>query len=390
MSSKHPRRANSLSVQAPIRLRVADARTLAILGALAILASCTGASPAITGPTSTPDRQTSTPSVPAVSTTVPPTTPSAPANQVARWSSLGTKTAPARREDHTWTVDESGAYAYLFGGRDGARVFGDLWRFDLRSDGWTRLTPRAGPAARFGHTGTWLNGRGLIVWSGQAGTAFFDDLWLYDAEANRWQRLPARGTVPLARYGSCAALGPDGRLWISHGFTHDAGRFSDTRAYDFATGRWTDQTPKGEVPVLRCLHDCLWAPDGRLLLYGGQTTGVRAIGDLWSFRASGGGAAAWTREPMPPLPPRNLYAAAELDGGAYVFGGTPVSGAKLADLWQLDLDSGSWSPLRAAAGPSGRSGATLIADRARGRLVLFGGIGDSGALDDSWELQLER
>lgn len=141
--------------------------------------------------------------------------------------------------------------------------------------------------------------------------------------------------------------------------------------------------------MIRCLHDCLWTPDGRLLLYGGQTTGVRAIGDLWSFRASPGGAAGWTREPMPPLPSRNLYAAALLEGRAYIFGGTPTTGAKLGDLWQLDLRSGGWSSLT-ASGPSRRSGAALIADPARQRLVLFGGLGDDGALGDSWELRLDR
>ena len=49
----------------------------------------------------------------------------------------------------------------------------------------------------------------------------------------------------MARYGTCAAVAPDGRLWISHGFTADGVRFSDTRAYDFATGAWTDETPDG-------------------------------------------------------------------------------------------------------------------------------------------------
>ena len=77
--------------------------------------------------------------------------------------------------------------------------------------------------------------------------AFFDDIWAYDPAAEAWRELPSLGDVPPARYGSCASLGPDGRLWISHGFT-DSGRFDDTRAYDFATGEWTDETPDGDLP----------------------------------------------------------------------------------------------------------------------------------------------
>jgi hypothetical protein len=36
--------------------------------------------------------------------------------------------------------------------------------------------------------------------------------------------------------------------------------------------------------------------------------------------------------------------------------------------------------------PATRSGATLIDDPTRGRLLLFGGVNGDGALDDLWEL----
>ena len=155
---------------------------------------------------------------------------------------------PSAREDHTWTVDGDGTTAYLFGGRDGGDISNELWSFDLRSDTWTIAAP-SGPApdARFGHTATWVPDVGLVIWSGQAGSSFFNDIWAYDPTTGAWRELPSLGDVPPARYGSCASLGPDGRLWISHGFT-DTGRFDDTRAYDFATGEWTDETPDGDLP----------------------------------------------------------------------------------------------------------------------------------------------
>ena len=175
--------------------------------------------------------------------------------------------------------------AYLFGGRDGSTVYDDIWAFDLASDTWRELDPEGrGPAARFGHEAVWVDGVGLVVWAGQAGpTAFFDDLWAYDPAANDWSRLPNDGARPVARYGSCSSVGEDGRLWISHGFTEDGVRFSDTRAYDFDAGRWTDETPDGTQPVVRCLHACWLTADGRFALYAGQTTGVRALGDLWAL-----------------------------------------------------------------------------------------------------------
>ena len=78
-----------------------------------------------------------------------------------------------------------------------------------------------GPAARFGHEAVWVDGIGLVVFAGQNGPNFFNDLWAYEPASATWRQLPSNGAVPVPRYGTCAAVGPDGRLWISHGFTAD-------------------------------------------------------------------------------------------------------------------------------------------------------------------------
>jgi hypothetical protein len=297
--------------------------------------------------------------------------------------------APAAREDHTWTVDPAGAYAYLYGGRDGETTFGDLWRYDLAADSWEELQPGGtAPESRFGHVAVWVTEVGLVVWSGQRGELFFGDLWAYDPDDGTWSELPSEGEIPAPRYGSCGALDPDGRLWISHGFTDD-GRFFDTRAYDFATGQWTEETPDGPQPVERCLHDCLGTPDGRFILYAGQTTGVTALSDLWVLTRGGSAdeAAVWTQEPQPPPPARNQYAVAQVEGRAFFFGGTGNDDGELDDLWTLTLDGLQWAPTETSGTrPEGREGSTLIHDPVSDRLLLFGGRTDAGGLADVWEL----
>jgi len=281
-------------------------------------------------------------------------------------------------------VDGDGAVAYLFGGRSGADAFDDLWRLDLATDEWARVDAGKGPAARFGHTATWVPGVGLVVFSGQAGGSFFNDTWAYSPDAGSWRRLPSGGAVPEPRYGSCAALAPDGTLWISHGFT-DRGRFFDTRAYDFAKGAWADITREDPVPVIRCLHDCVWTPDGRFVLYGGQTNGVPALGDLW-VRALDG---AWQPQADPPLVARQLYAVTTIGSTAWIFGGAGLDRAPLRDLWTLDLGDLSWHEITLGGSiPPARLSATLIADPARSRLLLFGGKNSQSAYDDLWELRL--
>jgi hypothetical protein len=288
---------------------------------------------------------------------------------------------PTAREDHTWTVDGDGTRAYLFGGRGGG-ASNELWSFDLTNDTWTQLTPTGtSPDPRWGHTATWVPGTGLVVWSGQNNERFFDDIWAFDDAANEWRELPATGDVPPARYGSCASLGPDGRLWISHGFTADTGRFSDTRAYDFATGVWTDETPDGDVPVERCLHDCYWSADDRLILYGGQTTGTPALGDLWALDPGLG----WAQSPDPAVAARQLYALAGDDGIAIAFGGGSLDGGLLDDTLLIDDETLSVQEARFVTRPPARSGATLVLAGLE-RYLLFGGRNADGPLDDMWLL----
>lgn len=357
-------------------------RSLALVAVILLVVAACSVGAATPSPSTLTTPNVSPSPAPATPTPDPTATglPTAPA--VPSWALLEPGTAPAAREDHTWTVDPISGTAWLFGGRDRGTLFDDLWAYDLATDRWTRAEPSGnGPAARFGHTGTWVDGVGLVVWSGQAGADFFADIHAYDPVTNAWTRLPGGGAAPDARYGSCAALGPDGRLWVSHGFTF-AGRFADTRQYDFTARAWSEATPDGPGPVKRCLHDCLWSPDGRLVLYAGQTDGVAALGDLWTLDP----AAGWTEAAAPEPPARQLYALAATGATGWVFGGRGADRELLDDLWTLDLESLAWQRVEAVGeGPAGRAGATLIADPTRSRLLLFGGVG-AVALADTWEL----
>lgn len=354
---------------------------------LAVGAPTAAASPAPSpAPSIVPDASSPVPSLAA--SPVPSPAAALDATGVVAWTLLPySGEQPAAREDHTLVVQPDGAAAWLFGGRSADRTFGDLWRLDLATDTWSRVDAAGdGPSRRFGHAAAWLPDVGMTIFGGQAGATFHDDLWAFDPATSAWTRLPSDGRRPEARYGTCAATGPDGRLWISHGFTAD-GRFGDTRAWDPATGRWTVETPRsGKAPVERCLHDCLWSPDGRLQLYGGQTNGVPSLGDRWALDPVDG---RWTKLAEPDAGARRLYAVAQDAGVAWVFGGLDGRDRPLADLWRWDLVTDAWTPavlLEESAVPTARSGATLIFDPVRGRALLFGGQGARTELADLWVL----
>jgi hypothetical protein len=350
---------------------------------LALLVACSpDVSPSTGAPTPQPSVEASAaPSAPPTAEPSQPASPQ-PTDQPLAWRQVETG-GPAAREDHTWTVDRSGTTAFLFGGRSGTAVMGDLWAYDLAADAWSTVEAGGGPPPRFGHEAVWVEEVGLVVFAGQAGPTFFNDLWAFDPATASWSQLPSGGDVPVSRYGTCAAIGPDGRLWISHGFTSDGTRFADTKAYDFADGTWTDETPSGDLPVNRCLHGCWWTADGELALFGGQTTGVTALDDRWVFRPDGGWEGVGGTAPGP----RNLYARARLDAATLLFGGQALDGRRLDDAWLLvDGEADAIRLEIEGAFPAGRSGAELIADVSRGRYLLFGGLGADGALDDTWQL----
>lgn len=270
----------------------------------------------------------------------------------------------------------------MFGGRDGTTVYGDLWAYDLAADTWAEVGAGAGPAPRFGHEAAWVDDIGLVIFGGQAGPTFFNDLWAFDPAAGTWRALEASGAIPAARYGSCAAIGPDGRLWISHGFTSDGTRFADTLAYDFGTATWTDETPAGDVPVNRCLQGCWWTDDGAFTLYAGQTTGITALGDRWILQGG-----AWQQVDGERPPDRNLYAHARIGGATVVFGGQALDSSFLGDTWVLADGEADARPLEVTgSAPGGRAGAELIFDAQRGRALLFGGRNADGSYADTWQL----
>jgi hypothetical protein len=142
-------------------------------------------------------------------------------------------------------------------------------------------------------------------------------------------------------------------------------------------------TASGAHPVKRCLHDCLWTPDGRFLLYAGQTDGTPALGDLWALDP----AAGWAELPRPEPEARQLYALASSGGSAYVFGGRDRDGRPLDSAFSLDLTSLAWAPITIdGESPPARAGATLVADEARARVLLFGGTARDEPFADMWAL----
>ncbi|MFZ4573746.1 MAG: immunoglobulin domain-containing protein [Phycisphaerales bacterium] len=122
--------------------------------------------------------------------------------------------------------------------------------------------------------------------------------------------------------------------------------------------------------------------NGGTLCFGGVIDGDLMTGDTWLLTGN-----SWGQISDSGPPARYIAAMCELPSGhVLLFGGQSAYqtlATTLGDTWEWDGQT--WSRV-ATAGPAPRAGHSMVYDSARGRVVLFGGLGATGNLyRDTWE-----
>ena len=304
------------------------------------------------------------------------------------WRRLDAANPPPARFDHTLTLDTAANKLVLFGGRDGSKTLGDSWVFDLASNTWREVKASPSPEARFGHSAAYdPKSRRVLIFAGQA-SGFFNDVWAFDAAKETWQKLETKGTAPAQRYGSSAVVDTKtNQLIVTHGFA--SGRFDDTYALDLATNTWSAIAPKDAVPLKRCLHEAVYdAKADRMILFGGCSSGFGPCpqGDLWSLDVSGKDWNEVSPKGVKPSPRSNPSLAGDDKGRMILFGGLTKDGPS-AEVWSLDVTSGEWASVTPSGdAPTARSSHDAVWSPATGTVIVFGGKGSGGALNDMWVL----
>lgn len=91
---------------------------------------------------------------------------------------------PPAREYHTSISNTAQTSLFVFGGRNGATFFNDLYRYDVATSTWFVITPfNSGPSPRAGHTADYIESENMmVIYGGQldaAGTVS-DQMWKFD------------------------------------------------------------------------------------------------------------------------------------------------------------------------------------------------------------------
>jgi hypothetical protein len=156
-----------------------------------------------------------------------------------------------------------------------------------------------------------------------------------------------------------------------------------------ACGNWTDILTEA-YPAPRGLACAVWDPPRhRMILFGGGDYSSH-FNDLWQFTVSG--TPAWTQLAPAGTPPSPRSGAKLVYDSSrdrlLLFGGTSNAGYQ-NDVWALSLaGTPTWTQVTTSGTPAPpRTSHAMIYDPVRDRLVIFGGI-QSGPWNDLWTLSL--
>lgn len=231
------------------------------------------------------------------------------------------------------------------------------------------------------------------------------DLWEWDGATASWSDLtpkpvslqwPEKADTPIMFADSLR-----GRALLFHSAVGQgpAATSHDLYEWDGAGNVWILRTPFPRPTWPSDRKDFSVAVDSdrnRVVLFGGAPArGGARLNELWEMDLA---TFAWTNLTPTPLPPSWPPARAS-HGMAYdkirrrvvVFGGLVVDGfvAQPADLWEWDVSSSTWTdrtapPAIDGSWPNGRLNASFVYDDRRGRVVLFGGQTRSSTVGETF------
>ncbi|KAK6176595.1 hypothetical protein SNE40_014849 [Patella caerulea] len=254
---------------------------------------------------------------------------------------------------------------------------------------WKRVTNSTGPCPRPRHGHRAVAIKDLMIVFGGGNEGIVDELHVYNTTTNQWFVPAVRGDIPPG----CAAYGfvCDGTRILVFGGMVEYGKYSN-ELYELQASRWEwkrlkPKPPKNHtIPCPRLGHSfCMLG--SKAYLFGGLANDSedpknnipRYLNDLYALEMkSTSNSMTWeypvtNGQPPPPRESHSCVGYAEKDGRhprLLIYGG--MSGCRLGDLWQCEIDTYTWvKPTVQGVPPLPRSlhTATVIGNR----MFVFGG-----------------
>jgi Dockerin type I domain len=313
------------------------------------------------------------------------------------WAPKLRNDAPSVRSGAVAVSDSDHREVVLFGGFGGDGFLGDTW---INKGGvWLQAQSTTSPAGRFAASIAYdTQHHQTVLFGGQSGPSsgcapvpdqlnqnhLCSDTWTFDGSS--WTRQPAPNSPPF-RSLAAMAYDPDTSQTVLYGGYSDQNSLGDTWTWDGLT--WTQQSPSSSPPALEGAVMGWDAAHHQLILFGGEGNGPNGpqyFNDTWAWDGS-----KWEHLQLSTSPPPLHAASMSFDpliGGLVLSAGQgagPGTFGTYSDSWLWD--GTTWTLLQPTTVPPPRYFASLAYDPTAASLVLFGGGGDDGYLDDTWALR---
>jgi len=318
------------------------------------------------------------------------------------WVNMIASGAPRARESFAMAYDEHNQVAVIFGGTFydpmiGTLYLDDTWEYDYGTNTWTNITKPTKPPARAYHKMAYDSYNKVIVLFGgwyndDVALVTYGDTWEYDVTTKEWNKVFPSPKPPARDSHAMTYDSANKRVILFGGIGNTPPPLSDTWAYDAGSDSWThiSTLPK---PGARIRHDMAYDSTRNIIvLHGGlhpMTIPPTKYNDTWEFDCSSN---IWTETVEPDSPGARFKHTMALyrwiDENVttiLLFGGVGDSGY-LGDTWTyIPFSPGTkWARLFPLASPSERQGHGMIYDSTNNVIVLFGGYDENSLLNDTW------
>ena len=350
--------------------------------------------------------QSPTPVVAESQTTVLPRHGSSASQWIDRTATLAPDAAvPAAGEDCAMIYDPVQHRIILFGGKNNTNQnLNETWALDLAQNIWQKLaTTGEPPPASEDHTVIYDPlGQRMILQGGEDGLTT-NKLWALDLRTQQWRNM-TDSTAP-AREDHSAIYDSFSKRMVIFGGQQNDGHFVRTNLNDLWAlnldptspyfEQWQSLTSKDNLPPGRSNHVAVYDErKNRMVIYGGWDKDQKvSFDDTWAFYfpkisyAPGRWRQLKTRQSYPPARRHATGVYDATRNWLLIFGGFGREGY-LNDVWALDLEYDVW--LNLTPGPQPRLDHQAIFDPRSQRLIIYGGDAKLGnKFHDLWELQIQ-
>ncbi len=196
-----------------------------------------------------------------------------------------------------------------------------------------------------------------------------------------WQQVVTRAQTALpGRVGLATVYDTGRKAVLAFGGAATAGPLGETWVLN--NELWSQLSVAG--PTARVGHGMAFDAGRNVTVLFGGAAASGFVNDTWEFSSATG---TWTQIATTGAPsPRGAFVMAYDAGRGVVvlFGGYGGAGF-LDETWEYDGAARTWTQAAPAAAPAARAGSGMVYDAALGQAVLFGGLdADLNALNDTW------